>query len=128
MTQGEPADETGQLRDKRILVVEDEAIVAMLLENILEDIGCATIGPALTMEDARALAGQDGPVDAAILDVNLHGERIYPVAQTLIDRGVPVIFATGYGELEGPWKGRPAVQKPYTLEDIVRVLNGVFSA
>jgi CheY-like chemotaxis protein len=125
MTQPDPA--ASLLSSKRILVVEDEAIVAMLLETILEDIGCMPVGPALTMQEARDIAGGEGSIDAAILDVNLHGERVYPVAQILIDRGVPVIFATGYGELDGPWKGRPAVQKPYTMDDIVRVLTAVIS-
>jgi CheY-like chemotaxis protein len=126
MTQ--PDSGEARFAGKRVLVVEDEAIVAMLLENILDDIGCAVIGPALTLQQADELVAQESAIDAAILDVNLHGERIYPVAEILAGRNVPIAFATGYGEggLDGAWRGRPTVQKPYTIADIVRVLYGFF--
>ncbi|MCC6920164.1 MAG: response regulator [Alphaproteobacteria bacterium] len=122
-------DGAASLTGKRILVVEDEAIVAMLLENILEDIGCTPVGPALTLEQAHTLSTAEEPPDAAILDVNLRGERVYPVAEVLRDRGVPIIFATGYGEggLDSAWRGRPTVQKPYTMDDIVRTLSRVLA-
>jgi len=117
------------LAGKRVLVVEDEAIVAMLLENILEDIGCTPVGPALGLEQALSLVAAETALDAAILDVNLRGERVYPVAEALSGRGIPIIFATGYGEggVEGAWRGRPTVQKPYTVDDIVRTLASVLA-
>lgn len=123
----DPVDAEARLKGKRILIVEDEAIVAMLLENILEDIGCVAVGPALTLQQAHDVVAAEADIDAAILDVNLHGERIYPVAETLAGRNVPIAFATGYGGggLEGQWRTRPAVQKPYTMDDIIRVLNSL---
>lgn len=81
-------DGAASLAGEQILVVEDEAIVAMLLENILEDIGCTPVGPALTLEQAHTLSAAEGRLDAAILDVNLRGERVYPVAEVLRGRGM----------------------------------------
>lgn len=123
MTQAD--DDRELLKDKRILVVEDEAIVAMLLEDMLGDLGCVVAGPAMSVKQGLALA--DDPLDAAILDVNVAGERVYPIAERLAARSVPVIFATGYGEggLTEPWRGRTTVQKPYTEGDILRALKAV---
>jgi len=106
---------THGLNGRRVLVVEDESLVAMLLETILEDMGCAIVGPAATVEDGAALAGQDG-LDAALLDVNVAGRQIFPVAEALKARGVPFVFSTGYGEggLPEEWRGAPTIQKPFT--------------
>ncbi len=128
-TEHESQSGTAALAGKAILVVEDEAIVAMLLENILEDLGCRVVGPALTLQQARDILALGAVVDAAILDVNLHGERVYPIAEILAQRGVPLAFATGYGEggLEGAWRTHPAVQKPYTMDDIERAIARLFA-
>ncbi|RYD46101.1 MAG: response regulator, partial [Sphingomonadales bacterium] len=79
----------------RVLIVEDEPVVAMCLEDILEELGCVTVGPANRLSEGLALA--EGPLDAAILDINLAGERSNAIAQRLHDRSIPFAFASGYG-------------------------------
>ena len=103
------------LAGRRILVVEDESLVAMLLETILEDMGCLAVGPAATVDEGLRMAS-DEAVDAALLDVNVAGRQVFPIAQVLKDRGVPFIFSTGYGEggLPDEWRGQPTLQKPFT--------------
>lgn len=100
---------------RRVLIVEDESLVAMLLETILEDMGCLAVGPAATVDEGLRMAA-DETVDAALLDVNVAGRQVFPVAQALKDRGVPFIFSTGYGEggLPDEWRGQPTLQKPFT--------------
>jgi len=100
---------------RRVLIVEDESLVAMLLETILEDMGCLAVGPAATVDEGLRMAA-DEAVDAALLDVNVAGRQVFPVAQVLKDRGVPFIFSTGYGEggLPDEWRGQPTLQKPFT--------------
>jgi len=109
------------LAGKRILVVEDESLVAMLIETILEDLGCAPIGPAASVEEGLGLVNGETAIDAALLDVNVGGQQVFPVAEALAARGVPFVFSTGYGEagLPDSWRGRPTLQKPFT-EDAVR--------
>jgi CheY-like chemotaxis protein len=84
------------LKGQRVLVVEDEAMIAMLLEDMLSDLGCVPVGPAYNVEQAFDLI-QSEQLDAAILDVNLAGQRTTPVAEVLQDKGIPFVFATGYG-------------------------------
>ena len=109
------------LSGKRILVVEDESLVAMLLETILEDMGCTPVGPAGTVEDGLAMVADPAPLDAALLDVNVAGRQVFPVAEALKARGVPFVFSTGYGEsgLPDEWRGQATLQKPFT-ESAVR--------
>lgn len=103
------------LAGRRVLIVEDESLVAMLLETILEDMGCTPVGPAANIDDGMAMATQ-GDLDAALLDVNVAGQQVFPVAQALKDRGVPFVFSTGYGEggLPDEWRGQATLQKPFT--------------
>ena len=101
---------------RRVLIVEDESLVAMLLETILEDMGCVPVGPAATVEEGLRMAAEGQPVDAALLDVNVAGRQVFPVAEALKEAGVPFIFSTGYGEggLPDEWRGQPTLQKPFT--------------
>ena len=101
---------------RRILVVEDESLVAMLLETILEDLGCAILGPVATVEEGLAAVAGEDSLDAALLDVNVAGREVFPIAEALKARGVPFVFSTGYGEggLPDAWRGQPTVQKPFT--------------
>ena len=98
----------------RILLEEDETLIALMLEDMLEGMGCAVTGlaPRIALGVSMADAGQ---FDVAILDVNVAGENIEPVADRLAARGVPFIFATGYGEAGVPLRhrGRPVVAKPF---------------
>lgn len=102
----------------RVLVAEDEPLVALELETRLQEMGFTVVGPAATLQDAMQLATSGAPLQAAVLDVNLGGQAVFPVADLLVRRGVPVIFATGYGTLPGGWatsggQGRTALlRKP----------------
>ncbi len=107
---------TQPLTGRRVLIVEDESLVAMLIETILEDMECEPVGPASTIDEGLALARDAEGLDAALLDVNVAGQQIFPVAEALKARGVPFVFSTGYGEggLPDEWRGQPTVQKPFT--------------
>lgn len=121
---------SGKLSGIRVLVVEDEALVAMDLEMILEDLGCVVIGPAMRLDRAEELVKANVEADAAILDVNVSGHQVFPLAALLAERGVPIVFATGYDRSGMPdeWNERPTLQKPYTVEDIARQLLQALAA
>ena len=107
---------TDALRGRRVLVIEDESLVAMLLETILEDLGCEVVGPEANIDDGLAAAQAADGLDAALLDVNVAGREVFPVAEALMARSIPFVFSTGYGESGLPphWRGRPTIQKPFT--------------
>lgn len=113
-----------QLRGLRVLIVEDEAMVSMLLEDILGELGCEFAGPAFNVSQAVSMAKSEPQLDAAILDVNLAGAEIYPVAEVLADRKVPFVFATGYGAdgVAEHWRSRPRLQKPFSIQQVAQVL------
>jgi len=115
------------LKGLRVLVVEDEALVAMNLEMTLEDFGCQIIGPAYRFEAAANMAATVENADAAILDVNLSGIPAFGIAEILAARDIPFLFATGYGKegIPGQWHDRPILQKPYTAEEVGEALAGL---
>lgn len=102
------------LRNARVLVVEDEFMVAALLEDRLGGLGCDVVGPAHDIEQALALLACE-PVDAAVLDVNICGRMVFPVADALAEQKIPFIFATAYGRagLVSPHAERAVLDKPY---------------
>lgn len=109
----------GRLEGRRVLIVEDEPLVALDVEETLRGLGCEVVGPTATLGEALRLLEEEAPrLDAAVLDVNLGGHAAFPVADALVRRGVPVLFATGYSELPGGWtseggQGRTALlRKP----------------
>ena len=107
----------------RILILEDEPIIAFTLEDILLTIGCTHVTVAMNLAEAGTIAkGQD--FDAAILDVNIQGKESYPVADELARLEVPYIFATGYGDLAHPDRHRnvPTLTKPYSVQDVADAL------
>jgi CheY-like chemotaxis protein len=109
----------------RVLVVEDEPVVAMCLEDILEGLGCETVGPATRLAEGLALA-ENEELGAAILDINLAGERSTPIAEILRRRGVPFAFASGYAAApEGFGDGVPLIEKPYRDADIEAALSAL---
>ncbi|WP_437966507.1 response regulator [Sorangium sp. So ce260] len=112
-----------ELQGLRILIVEDEPIIASSLEDVLTDLGCVVIGPALNMRDALRLA-REAEMDGASLDVNIAGEKVYAVADILMARGIPFVFITGYGKagLRESDLGRPVLQKPYSLNRFVEIV------
>jgi CheY-like chemotaxis protein len=120
---------TTGLEGRRVLIVEDESLVAMLLETILEDMGCQPIGPVGTIDEALRIVTSDEALDVALLDVNVAGREVFPVAEALRARDIPFVFSTGYGEsgLGDAWRGHPTVQKPFTeaaiRQAVARALN-----
>ena len=111
-----------RLTGKRILLVEDEVLIAEMVVDMLEGLGATVIGPATALETGLTLAASED-FDAAVLDVNLRGKRIDPIADVLIARGVPVVFATGYGKAAGTARGdAEAIDKPYTQDRLASAL------
>jgi CheY-like chemotaxis protein len=110
------------LKGARVLIVEDEPVVAMCLEDILEGLGCVTVGPAGRLAGGLALA-EAGGIDAAILDINLGGEHSTGIAEVLRARGVPFAFASGYGAAPEGFEGVPLLEKPYREAEVVAVLT-----
>jgi CheY-like chemotaxis protein len=112
------------LRGRRILVVEDEALVAMLVEDALIDAGCDVIGPVATVAEALSLLDAGDVPEAAVLDLNLAGETSAPVADALASRGVPFVVATGYGAAGLPpeHKSAPVLAKPYDPAELTAAL------
>ena len=117
------------LKGRRILVVEDESLVAMLLETILEDMGCETVGPVSNVAEAVGLVDGGEPLHGALLDVNVAGVEVLPVAAALEARGLPFVFSTGYGEggLPDGWKGRITLQMPFTVAAVEDALARALS-
>ncbi|MEQ8306566.1 MAG: response regulator [Hoeflea sp.] len=113
-----------------ILVVEDESLIAMNLEMILEDLGHFVIGPVMTLKDLEKILDGDFRADAAILDVNIAGEHIFPYARRLADLGVPLLFASGYGAsgIREDLAHHPVVPKPYTEDEIAGMLDTMLPA
>lgn len=114
----------------RVFVVEDESLVLFNLEDILAELKCTIVGPAMRMQQALDMAGQDIAADVAILDVNIGGQTVFPVAEALTARGIPVAFATGYGRggLPEEWQHCPVLMKPYTDQDVVSALAAMSAA
>ena len=108
----------------RILVVEDEAMVAMLVEDQLLAAGAEVLGPAASLATALALLDRAEGCDAAVLDVNLRGESVVPLADALARRGVPFLFMTGYGDTDGlgAHAAVPVLAKPFDPLELVMVL------
>ena len=111
------------LQGKRVLVVEDDALLLMALQDMLSDLGCSVAGCAMALDPALQMA-RDLPVDVALLDVNLGGELVTPVAELLAGKGVPFVFATGYDSHIVPsLADRPRVAKPYTGKQLEAALR-----
>jgi CheY-like chemotaxis protein len=112
---------------KRILIVEDEMLIAMLVEDIVNGFGHEVVGPAMTLEHALQLAREEA-FDCAILDVNLGcGTSSAPIAELLVDRGISFMFATGYGSkgLSPQFADRVVVRKPFVAGDIAAALQRI---
>lgn len=108
----------------RVLVVEDEPVVAMHIEDMLLELGCSVIGPCPRLSAGLA-AAQAEQIDVAVLDVNLNGEESYPVAQLLRERSIPFAFATGFGERKTIFPEAPTLTKPYGIDQLQAVLTTV---
>lgn len=113
------------LRDRHILLVEDDYLIAAAMQLGLEDAGAHVVGPAASVGDALALLDSE-PVDGAILDVSLNNEKVYPVAEILTARGIPFIFTTGYSASDLPpaWQHILRHEKPVDAATVARALLG----
>jgi CheY-like chemotaxis protein len=115
----------GPFSGRRVLVIEDEMMVAMLLKDMLADLGVTVVGSAARVEHALALIEAAGALDAAVLDINLNGQMSYPVADALVARRVPFLFATGYGgaSVMNGYRSFPLLRKPFRLLELVDALT-----
>ncbi len=116
---------TENIQGLRVLVVEDDSLICLLLEDMLLELGCRVVGTAGHIKHAIELALCEEIVDVAILDVNLGDRQVFPVADILAERGVPFLFATGMGAdgLPADWLGHCSLQKPMTLEGLGNALR-----
>lgn len=114
------------MRKLRVLVVEDESLIAMLVEDMLNDLGHEVGAIASRMTDALEIA-RSGQFDVAIIDVNLDGQSSYSVADVLAERGVPYIFATGYGSkgLDPKYSDTPVLTKPFVGDELETALSQI---
>jgi CheY-like chemotaxis protein len=112
--------------NKRVLVVEDELMIRMLLQDMLTDLGHAIAAETGQIDEAVALA-RKGEFDVAILDVNLNGQPVTPVVEVLVERGVPFVFATGYGQrgVPEPYRQTPTLQKPFQADALADAIKTV---
>jgi CheY-like chemotaxis protein len=113
---------------KRVLVVEDEFLVALHLEDVLTVMGHQVVGPASRLNEALDLA-RTSEIDFAVLDVNLAGTHSFPVAEVLRERGIPFVFATGYGAegLVDGYRHQPTLQKPYERYELEQAIRSAFA-
>ena len=117
-----------QKAGKRVLVIEDELMIRMLLEGMLEDLGHTIAGQAGTVDEALALAKQ-ADFDVALLDVNLNGQPITPVVDILVERSLPFVFASGYGRRGVPeaYPEIATLQKPFQVEALAQALDAAIA-
>jgi len=117
-------DMAEQVRGRRILVVEDEFLIAEELRDALEDMGAVVVGPVAHVAAALAALRSGEPLDGATLDVTLGREKSFEVARALRDRGVPFVILTGYGEqgLPEDLRAVPRCQKPFDIAKVVEAL------
>ena len=113
------------LADPQILVVEDDALIALELETALKRFGWQVVGPAMSLQEGLNLADHGHPVSAAVLDVNLNGRLVYPLAQKLQDKGIPFVFCTGYDVVDpdGRFRDAPIMHKPIDMAQLDRQLS-----
>src|SRR5215213_4126791 len=116
--------ETAGLAGRRVLIVEDSPVVGPFTADLLEELGCVVVGPAPNMAAARELIDSE-PFDAALMDIHIRGERVFPLCDVLAEKGVPFVLTSGYADWHMPekWRDRPRLQKPYRLEQVEEVLG-----
>ena len=113
---------------RKILVVEDEPLIAMMLEDFLESLGHSVTATCESVQDAMAEANKGG-FDLAILDVNLKGESVWPVAERLREQRIPFVLATG-GHVDPPpaeFARAPMIEKPYTIDRVTPIIEAVLA-
>jgi CheY-like chemotaxis protein len=119
-----------ELRGLKVLVVEDNYLVAELVRSLFEECGSETVGPAARVDSALALIDEDGDLDGAVLDINLAGEYCFPIAERLRQRGVPFFFLTGYDEgqiVPAQFRDVPRLAKPFDNYKVQCVAAQIFA-
>ena len=121
--------QAADLGGKRILIVEDSPVVGPFTADLLEELGCIVVGPAPNMAAARQLIESE-KIDAALMDVHIRGERVFPLCKALAAKGVPFVLTSGYADWNMPekWQDRPRLQKPYTLDAVDEALKTLLGA
>ena len=116
----------GPLAGRRVLVVEDDFNIALLMTTVLKTHGAEIIGPVGTVNAASTLVASNENIDGAVLDINLHGEMIYPVIDSLRSKGVRIVLMTGYDEnaVAPGYADVPCLQKPVITEHLISALFG----
>ena len=124
------AQSLATLANRRVLVAEDEYLIAEEITTVLADAGAEALGPVPGVADALHLLATESRIDGALLDVNLGGEAVWPVVDALLARGVPVVLASGYDASAIPklYAGLPRCEKPATGRDLARALARVLEA
>ena len=118
------------LEGLRVLIVEDNLLLAEVTKLLLDESGCEVVGPAGWLERGLELAGHE-PLDGALLDINLHGEMSFPIAEVLSARGVPFVFVTGYEDrsiVPLAYRSAPRLDKPVADEHLMDVMVAAFTA
>lgn len=117
-----------RFRGLKVLLVEDEILISFLVEDMLTELGCTAVWHAKGVKEAIAILAEKRP-DVAVLDVNLAGEFVYPLAARLDQAQIPFVFATGYGRegIQAPWSRKPVVQKPYDTHALASALRSVLA-
>ena len=132
-SQGSSTKRTSQgtvsLAGKRILIVEDSPVVGPFTADLLEELGCITVGPAPKMAVGRQLIEAE-KIDGAMVDMHIRGERVFPLCEALVGRNVPFVLTSGYADWNMPekWQDRPRLQKPYTLDEVEEALKALLGA
>ena len=116
-----------ELSGSKVLLVEDEGLVALMIEDMLVELGCVVVASAARVPKACELA-RTGAFDFAVLDVNLAGQLVFPVARILRDRRIPFMFSTGYGgpSLDEEFRDALSVVKPFSIGQLEEKLRALF--
>jgi CheY-like chemotaxis protein len=127
-TKAPPKAAKADLAGRRILVVEDSPVVGPFTVDILADLGCEVVGPAPNMAAARELT-DIAAFDAALMDVHIRGERVFPLCEMLDQKGIPFVLTSGYADWHMPdkWDDRPRLQKPYTVDQVEEALSALLA-
>jgi len=112
------------LKGRRILIVEDEVLIGIMASEMLEEMEATVLGPALNVADGVALAESE-TLDAALIDINLGGTRSDAVVDVLEQRGVPILYTTGYSKTAAPPHGSMVLEKPYSADALASALVSI---
>jgi CheY-like chemotaxis protein len=127
MAQPSPTGVYPTLTGLEVFIVEDEWLISRLIEELLEELGCTVADSAGSVAEALAKLNSGVELDVAVLDVRLSGQLVFPVADVLASRNIPIVFATGYGTVDLPerYPGRPILHKPYGAGDLAEALMAI---